>query len=119
MFLSDKERAETIWACRFCPMCHVADRAAGIIGQESYTPRGRGAILEAYQKQVIELDSTVAEIFYTTLNDGLIREWCVSHYDHEELVLDTRAKLFHEGLAPEEVYRYTTELARGTANRFP
>ncbi|MCK7504832.1 MAG: hypothetical protein MZV70_12580 [Desulfobacterales bacterium] len=102
-------------------LSHVPRRRSvdGHYRQESYTPRGRGAILEACEKRVIELDSTVAEIFYTTLNDGLIREWCVSHYDHEELVVDTRARLFEAGLAPEEVYRYTAELARGQRTGLP
>jgi Fe-S oxidoreductase len=113
MFLSDEERAETILACRFCPMCYVADRVAGLVRRESYTPRGRAAILFALERGLIQWDETVADIMYTTLNDGLLREWCVGNYDHEELVLDARSRLFEMGLAPEQVVKYLTVLRDG------
>ena len=110
MFLSKEERAETIWACRFCPMCHIADRTAQLVRRESYTPRGRAAILAAIEAGFLEWDETVADIMYTTLNDGLIQAWCVGNYDHEELILDARAKIFELGLAPEAVAKYTEGL---------
>jgi Fe-S oxidoreductase len=47
---------------------------------------------------------------YSTSNDGFIREWCVGHYDHEELVIDARSKLFEKGLAPDEVKRFVEDL---------
>jgi len=118
MFLSTEERAETIWACRFCMMCHCADRTAQLVRRESYTPRGRGAILCAIDQGLLEFDDTVADIMYTTLNDGLLHECCVGNYDHEELVLDTRAKIFQRGLAPEEVVRFVEGL-RGSHGRGP
>ena len=49
---------------------------------------------------------------YTTLNDGLLQEWCVGNYDHEELMIDTRAKIFEKGLAPEEIAAYTKHLLK-------
>ncbi len=110
MFLNEQERAETIWACRFCPMCNVADRAAQILRRESYTPRGRAAVLFALDRGLLSWDSGVADIMYTALNDGLLREWCVGNYDHEELVIDARAKLFREGLAPAEVQIFLSRL---------
>ena len=110
MFLTDKERSETIWACRFCMMCHVADRVASVVRRESYTPRGRGAIMYALDKGMIPWDKGVAEIMYTTLNDGLLQEWCVGNYDHEELVLDFRAQLYSRGLAPEDVSSFLGKL---------
>ena len=105
MFLTEKEREETIWACRFCMMCHVADRVGQVVRRESYTPRGRGAIIYAVDKGLLSADEGVADIMYTSLNDRLIREWCVGHYDHEELVIDERARLFSGGLAPAEIGR--------------
>jgi Fe-S oxidoreductase len=103
MFLSSKEKAETIWACRFCPMCYVADRVAKTVQRESYSPRGRGAIIYAVEKGLLKMDPDVADIMFTTLNDGLIQKWCVGNYDHDELVLDARAGLFRQGLAPEDI----------------
>jgi Fe-S oxidoreductase len=71
MFLSDKERTETIRACRYCPMCQHADRVASLVRKESYTPRGRGAVL--LPRRGFFLDESVADILYTTVNDGLPR----------------------------------------------
>ena len=110
MFLSEKERTETIWACRFCMMCHCADRVAQVVKRESYTPRGRGTIIFALDSGLLQYSEEVADIMYTSLNDRLLQHWCVGNYDHEELVIDTRARLFEKGLAPEEVITYTKSL---------
>ena len=119
MFLSDKERTETIWACRYCPMCQHADRVASLIRKESYTPRGRGAVLFALEKGLLTLDESVADIMYTTINDGLLQEWCVGNYDHEELILDVRARLFEKGLAPKEVAVFVEALRAGPRGQEP
>lgn len=113
MFLSDEERTETIKACRHCPMCNVADRVAQLVCRESYGPRGRGAILFAIDQGLLDWDETIADIMYTTQNDGLIQEWCVGNYDHEELVLDARAKIFEKGLAPEGVVKFIQGIRAG------
>lgn len=113
MFLSKEERDETIRACRFCPMCHIADRSAQLVRRESYTPRGRAAILSAIEAGFLEWDETVADIMYTALNDGLLKEWCVGNYDYEELIVDARARIFELGLAPEEVAKYMRGLRAG------
>ena len=112
MFLSEKERDETIWACRFCMMCHCADRVGQVVRRESYTPRGRGAIIFALNEGLLVYDEGVADIMYTTLNDRMLQHWCVGNYDHEELVIDTRARIFEKGLAPEEVIAYTRNLRK-------
>ena len=112
MFLSEKERDETIWACRFCMMCHCADRVGQVVRRESYTPRGRGAIIFALNEGLLDYDDGVADIMYTTLNDRLLQHWCVGNYDHEELVIDTRARIFEKGLAPEEVMAFTKNLRK-------
>lgn len=112
MFLSEKERDETIWACRFCMMCHCADRVGQVVRRESYTPRGRGAIIFALDNGLLDHGADVADIMYTALNDRLLQHWCVGNYDHEELVIDTRARIFDKGLAPEEVVAYTKRLCK-------
>ena len=110
MFLSEKERDETIWACRFCMMCHCADRVGQVVRRESYTPRGRGTIIFGLDEGLLEYDEGVADIMYTTLNDRMIQHWCVGNYDHEELIIDTRARIFEKGRAPEEVIAYARNL---------
>jgi len=112
MFLSEKERDETIWACRFCMMCHCADRVGQVVRRESYTPRGRGTIIFGLDEGLLEYDEDVADIMYTTLNDRMIQHWCVGNYDHEELIIDTRARLFEKGRAPEEVIAYAGNLRK-------
>ena len=111
MFLTSEERLETIKACRFCPMCYAADRTASLMRRESYSPRGRSAILSALDQGMIPIDETVADIFYTTLNDGLLAQWCVGNYDHEELVIDTRARIFQQGLAPQPVKEFVEQFS--------
>jgi len=113
MFLSKEERDETIKACRFCPMCHIADRSARLVRRESYSPRGRAAILSAIEAGFLEWDETAADVMYTALNDGLLQEWCVGNYDYEELIVDARARVFELGLAPEEVTKYVQGLRTG------
>jgi Fe-S oxidoreductase len=110
MFLSKEERDETIRACRFCPMCHIADRSAQLVRRESYTPRGRAAVLAAIEAGFLEWDKTAVDIMYTALNDGLLQEWCVGNYDYEELIVDARSRIFELGLAPEEVAKYAERL---------
>ena len=93
-------------------MCYVADRVTSIVRREAYSPRGRGAILFALEHGLLEWDDTISDIFYSTLNDGLIRTWCVGRYDHEELVIDTRARIFERGLAPQSVVAFITNLKK-------
>ena len=100
-------------------MCQHADRVASLIRKESYTPRGRGAVLFALEKGLLTLDESVADIMYTTINDGLLQEWCVGNYDHEELILDVRARLFEKGLAPKEVAVFVEALHAGPRGREP
>ena len=121
MFLNREERKETILACRHCMMCHVVDRVASLVRRESYTPRGRGAILFALEQGLLKPDKAVADIMYTTLNDGLLLEWCVGNYDQEELIIDARAKLFEQGLAPDAVTDFVKSVhsaqGKGTSPR--
>jgi Fe-S oxidoreductase len=58
----------------------------------------------------LDYDEGVADIMYTTLNDRMIQHWCVGNYDHEELVIDARARIFEKGLAPEDVIAYSKNL---------
>jgi Fe-S oxidoreductase len=91
-------------------MCHCADRVGQVVRRESYTPRGRGAIIFALDEGFLDYDEGVADIMYTTLNDRMIQHWCVGNYDHEELVIDARARIFKKGLAPEGVSAYSNNL---------
>jgi Fe-S oxidoreductase len=100
-------------------MCQHADRVASLVRKESYTPRGRGAVLFALEKGLLSLDESVADILYTTVNDGLLQEWCVGNYDHEEMVLDARARLFEKGLAPKEIVTFVEALHAGPRGREP
>ena len=100
-------------------MCQHADRVARLVRKESYTPRGRGAILFALEKGLLSLDESVADIMYTTTNDGLLQEWCVGNYDHEELILDIRRRLFERELAPKEVASFVEALHAGPKGEEP
>jgi Fe-S oxidoreductase len=61
---------------------------------------------------LLDYDEGVADIMYTTLNDRILQNWCVGNYDHEELIIDTRARIFAKGLAPEGVIAYAKNLRK-------
>jgi len=102
MFLTEEERKLTILGCRFCPMCYHADAVAAITCKESNSPRGRGLLLHGLDQGVLKWeDPEVSEIFYRSFTDGLPQEWCAGHYDHDELVIDARHRLYEKGLMPD------------------
>jgi Fe-S oxidoreductase len=111
MFLKEEERIETLKACRDCPMCHMTDTVAFITGSESNTPRGRAMTLWGLEKGLLSWESEgVQRILYQAFLDGLAREWCEGHYDHDELVLDGRRRLVEKGLGPPVVARVSRNL---------
>ena len=104
MFLTEEEKQLTIQGCRFCPMCYHADVVPAITCKETNSPRGRGLILFGLENGVLRWeDPAVADVFYKCFTDGLPQEWCASHYDADELVIDARHRLVEKGLAPPEV----------------
>ncbi len=104
MFLSAKERLETIRACRDCPMCHPVDLAAMVTGRESNTPRGRGMTLWGLETGLLSWEGEgVSPILYQAFLDGLPQEWCEGNYDFDEMVIDGRRTLVEKGLAPTAV----------------
>ena len=106
MFLTEEERKLTIAGCRFCPMCFHADTVAAITCKETNSPRGRGLILYALEHGILKWDDPVVQdVFFKSFLDGLPQEWCAGHYDHDELVIDTRHRLVEKGFIPEEVRR--------------
>ena len=69
MFLSEKEREETIWACRFCMMCHCADRVGQVVRRESYTPREEaGATLRTISQPAVLLLRCVFKYQFDVIN---------------------------------------------------
>ena len=104
MFLSAKERLETIRACRDCPMCHPVDLAAMVTGRESNTPRGRGMTLWGLESGLLSWEGEgVSAILYQAFLDGLPQEWCEGNYDFDEMVIAGRKTLVEKGLAPTAV----------------
>jgi len=85
-------------------MCYHVDAVAAITCKESNSPRGRGLLLHALDHEVLSWeDPKVSEIFYQSFADGLPQEWCAGHYDHDELVIDTRHRLFEKRIIPRAV----------------
>jgi heterodisulfide reductase subunit D len=104
VFLSAKEKLETIRACRDCPMCHPVDMVAMVTGKESNTPRGRSMTLWGLETGLLSWDSEgVASILYQAFLDGLPQEWCEGNYDFDEMVIDGRKTLVAKGFAPAAV----------------
>lgn len=94
------ERLRTIDACRFCPMCHHVDLAVTVTRRETLSPRGRGLVLFALEQGRLSWDAEVADVMYAFSADGLSRQVCAGHFDHDALILDARHRLVKAGKAP-------------------
>lgn len=105
MPLTEEDRTVLINSCRFCPMCHHVDLVTGITRRETYSPRGRGATLFSIGKGRLDWDAAVADVMYKFSADGLSRQVCAGHIDHDEMVIDARRRLAQAGAAPDAVGR--------------
>lgn len=94
----DTERLRTLNACRFCPMCHHVDLAVTATRRETYSPRGRATVLFAVERGRIPLDAQAADVVYAFAADGLSRQVCAGHFDHDALMLDARRRLVEAGV---------------------
>jgi Fe-S oxidoreductase len=103
--MNEQERSAATLSCRFCPMCHHVDLATTITRRETYSPRGRGLTLFAVEQGKLSWDPSVADVMYKFSADGLSRQVCAGHIDHDELVIDARRRLVAAGAAPEAVRR--------------
>ncbi len=114
MFVSEKEREETIRACRFCPMCYHADTVAQVLRKETNSPRGRGLTLFAIDRGMLDWSDEAIESMYQYSCDGLDQEWCVGNYDHDELILSAREEIVRKGRAPSQVRAVLENLRRAS-----
>jgi Fe-S oxidoreductase len=112
MFVSEKEREETIRACRFCPMCYHADTVAQVLRKETNSPRGRALALFAIDRGMLDWSDEAIESMYQYSCDGLDQEWCVGNYDHDELILSAREEIVRKGKAPVHVRAILDNLRR-------
>jgi len=112
MFVSEKERVETIRACRFCPMCYHADTVVQVLRKETNAPRGRALALYAIDRGMLEWSDEAIESMYQYSTDGLDQEWCVGNYDHDELILSAREEIIRKGKAPQQVRAILDNLRR-------
>lgn len=109
---SEQERMTAMTSCRYCPMCHHADLVTTLSRRETYSPRGRGLTLFAIEKGKLGWDASVADVMYKFTTDGLSRQVCAGHINHDELVIDARRRLVKAGQAPAEVARVKANLER-------
>jgi Fe-S oxidoreductase len=112
MFVSEKEREETIRACRFCPMCYHADTVVQVLRKETNSPRGRALTLFAIDRGMLDWSDEAVESMYQYSCDGLDQEWCVGNYDHDELILSAREEIVRKGRAPANVRTILDNLRR-------
>lgn len=103
MAFTEQDRQTSMLSCRFCPMCHHADLVTTLTRRETYSARGRGVTLFAVEKGKLEWDASVADVLYKFPADGLSRQVCSGHINHDELVIDGRRRLVKAGHAPAAV----------------
>jgi Fe-S oxidoreductase len=103
MAFSEDERDLAMRSCRYCPMCHHVDAVTTVARRETYSPRGRGLTLFAIEKGKNTLTADVADVMYKFTADGLSRQVCAGHINHDEMVIDARRRLVKAGVAPPQV----------------
>jgi Fe-S oxidoreductase len=103
MPFTEEDVSVAVRSCRFCPMCHHVDLVTAITRRETYSPRGRGMTLFAIGKGLLDWDAAVADVMYKFSADGLSRQVCAGHINHDEMVIDARQRLVQAGAAPESV----------------
>lgn len=94
---------DTLYGCRFCPMCKPANEVANLTQYESHTTRARAMLLWRILNGMTQWTPRGVELLYESTLDSISEAWCVSHYAVSDYVLAARAEVYAAGLAPKVV----------------
>ena len=95
--------ADTLYGCRFCPMCKPAGEVANLTLLESHATRARAIMLWRIANGMAEWEPRGVELLYQSTLDSISEAWCISHYPVSGYMLAARAQVYAAGLAPEPV----------------
>lgn len=112
MPFTEDDYKTAVRSCRFCPMCHHADLVTTLTRRETTSPRGRGLTLFALEQGKLSWDASVADVLYRFTADGLSRQVCAGHINHDEMMIEARRRAVAAGVAPEVVARVRANLEK-------
>lgn len=112
MPFTENDYQTAVRSCRFCPMCHHADLVTTLTRSETTSPRGRGLTLFALEQGKLSWDASVADVVYRFTADGLSRQVCAGHINHDEMVIEGRRRAVAAGVAPEAAGRVRAHLEK-------
>jgi len=94
------EYEDSLYGCRFCPMCKPAAEVANLTLIESYTTRARAMMLWRAINDFTKFTKRDVEILYQSTLDSISQAWCVNHYPVSDYIVAARAEVFKANLAP-------------------
>jgi len=110
--LSPDEFNTAVRSCRFCPMCRHADVTVDLTRSETYSARGRGAVLFSALQDQLPYDADLGDVLYRFFADGLCHEYCAGHIIHDEMVIEGRRRLVAAGASPRSVNAVCSNVER-------
>lgn len=108
-----KENAETLKACRYCPMCRHVCTSGNISYHESDYPRGRGLILDNIYEGRAEYEPDFVDAVYNCCICGLCWSNCQGGYMPHRLILSSRKDIHDAGRIPDEVREMVDRIESG------
>jgi Fe-S oxidoreductase len=97
------EYEDTLYGCRFCPMCKPASEVGSLTQLESHSTRGRALQLWRVVKDLAEFTPRDAQLIYQSTLDSISQAWCINHYPVAEYLAAARRDLVGKGLVPQAV----------------
>lgn len=94
---------ETLYHCRFCPMCKPAADVANVTNIESHSTRGRAVLLWRIATGKADFTKRSVELLYQSTLDRMSESWCINHFEVSDYVLSARSEVAKKGLLPDSV----------------
>ena len=105
---------DTLYYCRFCPMCKPAADVANVTNLESHSTRGRAVLLWRIATGKAEFTKRDVELLYQSTLDTISESWCINHFSVSDYILAARQEVVKQNLQPKSV-KLALELERTTA----
>lgn len=96
---------DTLYYCRFCPMCKPAADVANVTNLESHSTRGRAVLLWRIATDKADFTKRDIELLYQSTLDTVSESWCINHFPVSDYILSARNEVVKRGLQPKSVKR--------------
>ncbi len=96
---------DTLYYCRFCPMCKPAADVANVTNLESHSTRGRAVLLWRIATDKADFTKRDVELLYQSTLDTVSESWCINHFPVSDYILSARHEVIKRSLQPKSVKR--------------